>query len=376
MADYYATLGVSRNASQDDIKKAYRGLARKLHPDVAGPDKAEEFKAVNEAYDVLSNEDQRKLYDMGGEEALHGGSGAGAGGFQDIFDTFFGGFGGGFGGGGNRGPVPRGRRGQDTLVALELELQDVVFGAKKQISQNLAVECQVCHGTCAEPGTEPVTCNQCGGTGSVQRVTNSILGQMVSQSACPTCHGHGTVIVTPCHECSGEGRVRANRSITVSVPAGVEDGMRIRLAGQGDAGIEGGPAGDLFAEVKMRQHPVFQRAGDDLICELQIPMTSAALGTTIQIDTLDGPRDITIPAGTQSGHVVIHSGLGVGKLHRSSRGDLRVGIAVKTPSKLDEAQRELIMQLAALREEDISTAALTEQNSSFFSKIRDKFASR
>ncbi|WP_182050789.1 molecular chaperone DnaJ [Changpingibacter yushuensis] len=373
MADYYATLGVSRDASQDEIKKAYRKLARKLHPDVAGPDKAEEFKSVNEAYDILSNEEQRRMYDMGGEEALRGGgAGGGYGAFQDIFDSFFG----GMGGTANRGPVPRGRRGQDTLVALELELEDVVFGADKMISQNLAVECQVCHGSCAEPGTEPITCAQCNGTGSIQRVTNSILGRVVSQSVCPTCHGHGTVIVTPCHECAGEGRVRANKTINIKVPAGVEDGMRIRLTGQGDAGIEGGPAGDLFAEVRLRQHPVFQRSGDDLICELQVPMTTASLGTSVTIDTLDGPKDITIPAGTQSGHVVILSGFGVGRLHRPGRGDLRVGIAVKTPSKIDEAQRELLEKLAQLRGENIPTASLTQQNSSFFSKIRDKFAAK
>lgn len=376
MADYYATLGVDRNASADEIKKAYRKLARQLHPDVAGADKAEDFKAVNEAYDILSNEEQRRLYDMGGEDALRGGGmggGAGFGAFQDIFDTFFGG---GMGGGAPRGPVPRGRRGQDSLVTLDLELEDVVFGADKRISQNLAVECPVCHGSCAAPGTEPITCSQCDGMGSIQRVTQSMFGQMLSYSACPRCHGHGTVIVTPCTECSGEGRVRANKQITVKVPAGVEDGMRIRLAGQGDAGVEGGPAGDLFAEVRVRRNAMFQRVGDDLVCELQVPMTAAALGTTVTIDTLDGPRDIQIQAGTPSGTVVTLGGLGVGRLHRGGRGDLKVSVAVRTPTKLDEAQRALLEQFAKLRGEEAPTARLVEQNSGIFSKLRDKFAGK
>ncbi|MCF2706275.1 molecular chaperone DnaJ [Arcanobacterium haemolyticum] len=371
MADYYETLGVARDASPEEIKKAYRKLARKLHPDVAGPDGAEQFKAVNEAYDVLSNEEQRRMYDMGGEDALRGGGAgaAGFGAFQDIFDTFFGGM-----GGGGRGPVPRGRRGQDTLVTIDLELADVVFGTKKSISPTLAVECPVCHGSCAAPGTEPVTCSTCHGSGTVQRVTNSLLGQMVSQSACPTCHGHGNIIVTPCTECAGEGRVRATKSITINVPAGVEHGMRIRLAGQGDAGIEGGPAGDLFAEVHLRQHPIFQRSGDDLLGELQVPMTSAALGTVVTIDTLDGPRDIEIPAGTGSGHVVTLDGLGVGRLNRGGRGDLKISIAVRTPNKLDEAQRKLLQELAKLRGEEQQEPKLTEHNSSIFSKLKEKFA--
>ena len=371
MADYYSTLGVSRNASADEIKKAYRKLARKLHPDVAGPDGAEEFKAVNEAYDVLSNDEQRRLYDMGGAEALRGGGpGAGFGGFQDIVETFFGGM------GGQRGPVPRGRRGQDALVSLGLELEDVVFGAEKSFTHTLAAQCPVCHGTCAAPGTEPITCNDCGGTGSVQRVTNSLFGQMVSQSPCPTCHGHGTIIVTPCQECAGEGRVRATKSINVKIPQGVEEGMRIRLAGQGDAGVEGGPAGDLFVEVQVNQNSIFQRSGDDLQCELQIPMTNAALGTTFTIDTFDGPREIVIPAGTPAGHVIVLQGLGVGRLRRPGRGDLKVAIDVRTPSRLDDAQRRLLEELARMRGEEQPVGRLVQTNGSLFTKLRDKFAGR
>ena len=210
----------------------------------------------------------------------------------------------------------------------------------------------------------------------MQRVTNSLFGQMVSQSVCPKCHGHGTVIVTPCPECAGEGRVRVTKSTKVKVPAGVEEGMRIRLSGQGNAGIEGGPAGDLFVEVRINQDPVFQRVGDDLQCELQIPMTSASLGTTVSIDTFDGPQEIEIPAGTPTGHVIVLSGLGVGRLHRGGRGDLKVAVAVKTPTKLDEAQRALLEQLAQLRGEEQPQARLVQQNSSIFSKLKDKFAGR
>lgn len=372
MADFYDILGVARDASASDIKKAYRKLARTLHPDVAGPDKAEEFKAVNEAYDVLSDEEKRRLYDMGGEEALSGAGfapGGGFGSFEDIFSAFFGPM-----GGPSRGPAPRGRRGQDALVSLDLTLEDVVFGAEKELTPTLMVECPVCEGSCAKEGTGPTTCGQCQGAGMVQRVTNSILGQMVTTAPCPACQGHGTVILSPCHECSGQGRVRAVQSMKVKVPAGVEEGMRIRMPGKGDAGIEGGAPGDLFAEVHIEPHPVFSRAGDDLVCELRIPMTSAALGTTMTIETLDGTREIEIPAGTPSGDVITLSGLGVGRLHREGRGDLRVGMTVQTPTKLDDAQRDLLHALARLRGEENPPASLTAHRESIFDKIRGRFA--
>lgn len=370
MADFYDILGVERDASAADIKKAYRKLARTLHPDVAGPEKSDEFKAVNEAYEVLSDDEKRRLYDIGGEEALSGAGFAPGGGFtsfQDIFSAFFGGM------GAQHTPPSRARRGQDTLVNIDLTLNDVVFGAEKTITPSLMVECPQCHGTCAAEGTEPTTCGQCEGSGMVQRVTQSLFGQMVSSTSCPACHGHGTVILSPCTECSGQGRVRAVRNITINVPAGVEEGMRIRLAGKGDAGVEGGAPGDLFAQVHIEKHPIFTRSGDDLTCELRVPMTAAALGTSLKIDTLDGVQDIEIRPGTDSGEVITLSGLGIGRLHRGGRGDLRVTIVVTTPSKLDESQRKLLEELARLRDEENPPATLTAQRESFFEKIRGRF---
>ncbi|MFY9263650.1 MAG: molecular chaperone DnaJ [Actinomycetaceae bacterium] len=376
MADYYGTLGVDRNASADEIKKAYRKLARKLHPDVAGPDGAEEFKKVTEAYEVLSNNEKRRMYDMGGEEALKGGfagaggfGGAGFGGFQDIFSTFFG------GAHAQRGPASRVRRGGDSLVELELSLQEVVFGVEKQISVDSLVECSTCEGNMTTPGTHPIPCTNCDGTGSVQRMTNSILGQVMSVTACGACQGYGTVIASPCGDCSGEGRVRAHRTVTVSVPGGVEEGMRIRLQGKGDAGIAGGPSGDLFLEVRIAPDPVFSRQGDNLMCALEVPMTSAALGTTIDINTYDGQKTLKIEPGTQSGSVVRLDGLGVTRLHRHQRGDLHVYINVQTPTKLDDEQRQLLEQLANLRGEK-RESKVVYNTGSVFSKIRDKFAGR
>lgn len=379
MADYYETLGVPRNASQEEIKKAYRKLARKLHPDVAGPDGAERFKDVTAAYDVLSNEEKRRMYDLGGEDALRGGgtSGFGAGGaYEDIFKSFFGGAGGGafsgFGGfgGGRAQPRSRTRGGGDVLVKLDIELATVVFGGEQELSFDSFVECPTCHGMQTAPGTEPVTCTNCNGTGQVQQVMNSIFGQMVSSGPCPQCQGFGTQIVTPCSECAGAGRVRASRTVKVKVPAGIEEGMQIRLAGQGDAGVAGGPAGDLFAQVSVAEHPVFARDGDALRATVQVPMTAASLGMDIAIDTFDGEQTVTIEPGTQSGTQIRLAGLGAGRLHRRGRGDLLVTVQVKTPTKLTSEQRELISQLAQLRGEDEKIGAMVGHSGGLLARIK------
>lgn len=376
MANFYETLGVAQDASQDDIKKAYRKLARKLHPDVAGPDGAEEFKAVTEAYEVLSNEEKRRMYDLGGTDALRGGAAGAAGGFggafDDIFSTFFGGAGSAFGGrhGQRRS---RARNGGDTLVAMDLELEEVVFGGEHTLTFDAMVECSTCHGSMTAPGTEPVTCSHCQGTGQVQQVVNSFFGQVMSTSPCPSCGGYGTQIVTPCGECSGEGRMRAQRSVNVKIPAGVDEGMRIRVPGQGDAGVGGGRQGDVFAEVRVEPDPVFHRDGDHLRATVQVPMTAAALGIDIAIDTFDGEQLLRISSGTQSGSEIRLEGLGVGRLHRRGRGDLIVTIQVQTPTKLDDEQRDLIEKLAHIRGEEETIGKLVGRSGSLFSRIKKVF---
>ncbi len=355
MSDYYELLGVSRDATADEIKKAYRKKARQLHPDVAGPGHEDEFKAVSVAYDVLSDPDKRKMYDLGGEDALRGG---GAGGFPGADFTDLGGmFQAFFGGGQSRGPASRARRGQDGMVAVPVTLADVAFGATKSVQVDTYVQCATCQGSCCAPGTSPVQCTGCGGQGQVQRVQRSFLGNIMTSAPCPECGGYGTRIVTPCQECAGEGRIHVRRDIDINVPAGVSTGTRLRLSGQGEAGVGGGPAGDLYAIIQEQRHPTLERDGDDLVTELRVPMTAAALGATFTVETLDGDQEVNVRAGAQSGDDIRLDGLGVGRLRRKGRGDLHVVLTVETPTRLTDRQRELLEELAALRGEDGYVAA-------------------
>ncbi len=372
--DYYAILGIRRDASADEVKKAYRRLARELHPDVnPDPETQERFKEITQAYEVLSDPKKREMYDLGGDPfATAAGAGAGFGAgfpFGDIMDAFF-------GTGGSRGPRSRARRGRNATLRVDLELAETAFGTTRELTVDTAVVCPTCTGAGTAAGTHPDTCDMCNGRGEVQQVTRSFLGQVMTSRPCPQCGGYGSVIRTPCPECSGDGRVRTRRTIKVRIPAGVENGTHIQLAGEGEIGPGGGPAGDLFLEIVERPHPLFERQGDDLHCTVQIPMTAAALGTVVTVETLDGPEEIDIRPGSQSGQVIPMYGRGVKHLNESGRGDLMIHINVETPNKLDEEQEALLRKLALLRGEERPPGKFAPGQQGLFSRLRDAFNTR
>lgn len=377
MSNHYETLGVSRDASPEEIKKAYRKKARQLHPDInPSEEAAEEFKRVSLAHDVLSDPEKRRIYDQtGNENGTAGGFGGGAGGFggpgfggvQDIFDAFFG------GGGAARGPRSRVRQGQDALIQVTIDLKDAVFGGEKPITVDTAVTCDTCRGEGAAEGTHPETCDTCQGQGFMQRQVQSILGTVVQPVECPSCRGYGTVIKSPCAQCYGEGRVRERKPLTIKIPAGISDGARIRLSGHGEAGTGGGPNGDLYVDLQIARHETFRREGDDLLAKVAVPMTAAALGTTIQLETFDGPQELQIPAGTQAGDLLTLKGLGVTRLRGVGRGDLRVEIEVRTPTDLTPEQQQLLRQFSESRGENltVSETISQKQGGGFFSRLKD-----
>ena len=365
MADHYEVLGVARDASVDEIKKAYRKKARQLHPDVnPGADASEQFKLVTHAYDVLSDPKQRQKYDMGGQGG-GGFDGGNFGNFGDIFETFFG------GGQTSRGPRSRRERGQDALLRVELDLDEVIFGTHREIEVDTAIVCETCSGTCCQPGTSPVTCDICHGTGNIQRAVRSLLGNVMTSSPCGSCRGFGTIIATPCVTCQGQGRVRARRTVAVDIPAGVETGLRLQMPGSGEAGPAGGPNGDLYLEMKVRHHDVFSRDGDDLLCTIDVPMTDAILGRTTTIKALDGDIDVVLKPGVQSAEVITIKDRGVTRLRGNGRGDLKIGVHVITPTKLDHKERELIEQFAARHK--APAPALSHFQQGLFAKLRDRF---
>jgi len=347
--DLYEILGVGNDATAEEIKKAYRRLARELHPDV-NPAEEERFKEVTAAYEVLSDPEKRQRYDLGGTDPF-GRMGGGFGGLQDIMDAFFGGGLGGFAGG--RGPRGRTSRGGDRLVGVSLPLAETAFGTTTEVTFNTAAVCGSCTGSGAAPGTSAQECAACKGHGEISQVTRSFLGQMMTTRPCPACGGAGSVVTSPCPGCGGEGRQAQPRTLTVKVPPGVEHGMRIRLTGEGQAGRAGGAPGDLYVEVNELDHPVFERDGDDLHCKVSLPMTVAALGTSVDLELLEGVTErIDIRAGTQSGHVMTLRGRGVPHVRASGRGHLHVHVEVLTPTDLDAEQERLLMELAAVRGED------------------------
>ena len=377
--DYYELLGVQRSATEDEIKKAYRKLARELHPDANPDDKAaeEQFKEVTLAYETLRDPERRRRYDMFGPDMPRGAGGGqpgqqpgqdpfgfGAGGFGDIFEAFFGGAAGGGGRGARGGPI----RGNDAEIRITLDFEQAVFGTQHEIEVRLPVHCSTCQGSGARPGTSPTTCSQCDGAGEVRRVRQSILGQMVTASPCPRCGGLGEEIASPCADCKGDGRQVEERSLLVDVPGGVDDGATLRLTGRGAAGPRQGPAGDLYVQVRVRPHPRFTRQGYDLVHELHIPMTQAALGVHLPFETLDGDEDLVIPAGTQTGRVFRLRGRGVPHVDGRGRGDLLVQAVVDTPANLSRQQEDLLRRLAAERNEDVAA-----EDHGLFSKIKSAF---
>jgi molecular chaperone DnaJ len=386
--DYYGTLGVRSDAGPDEIKRAYRRLARELHPDV-NPDPAakERFAEVKVAYEVLSDPEKRRIVDLGGDPLGNGGRAgapgdpfAGFGGLGDIMDAFFGTATGAATG---RGPRSRVQPGADALIRMRLSLEECAAGLTKELTVDTAVLCSECTGSGCAPGTSEMVCDICGGRGEVQSVQRSFLGQVLTSRPCANCRGMGQIIPEPCRQCGGDGRVRARRSVTVKMPPGVADGMRVRLAGQGEVGPGGGPAGDLYVEVEESPHDVFTRDGVDLHCVLPLPMTAAALGTTVRLPTLvEGEElELDIEPGTQTGSVRTLRGKGMPRLRSTGRvdgwGDLVVHIEVLTPTKLDTRQAELLRELAALRGEEQPDLAVQGRNGGgLFSRLRGGRSSR
>ena len=378
--DYYEVLGVSKTATQDELKKAYRKLARKYHPDLNkdNPEAEEKFKECNEAYDVLSDEQKRAQYDQFGHAAFeNGGMGGGPGGFggfggaggfggsgmEDIFDMFFGGQG-GRGGRSNAGP----QRGSDLRFDLEISFEEAAFGVEKEINLYRDEQCSHCHGEGAEPGSKVETCPECHGSGYVRFTQNTMFGQMVNERPCSRCHGEGKIISEPCKACRGKGTEKINRKLKGKIPAGVYDGCRLRVAGEGEAGAKGGPSGDLYVYIYVRPHKYFERDGTTVMCEVPISIVQATLGAEIKVPTLDGQVTMRIPEGTQPGKVLRLKGKGIPSLRGGGRGDQLVRVKVVVPTKLNDKQKEALRKF-----EDVCGDAINPEEKSFLKKIKDFF---
>ena len=368
LGDLYEILGVDRSASADDIKKAYRKLARELHPDT-NPDPAaeERFKQVSVAYEILSDPERRLSYDTYGDPRGPGAQGAdfGAQGFGDIFDMFFSQMGGTQSR--RRGPAA----GQDVETSVRLTLKEAAFGTTKEFSLRLPVRCSDCNGSGAAPGTSTQPCSDCQGTGEIRRVRQSILGQMVTASPCPRCQGLGQTVPNPCGACRGDGRVTEERTMTVEVPHGVESGTTLRLSDHGAAGPRGGPSGSLFVHLEVTPDPRFERSGDDLHTMVHLGVAQAAIGTAVDVETLEETVSVTIPAGTQSGEILKRRHEGIPHLRGRGRGDLYVHIQVDTPTDLSEREIELLGELAEIRGEYLEPGG---EHHGILSKIRSAFS--
>ncbi len=377
--DYYEVLGVSKGASDDEIKKAYRATAKKYHPDLHPGDKEAEakFKEASEAYEVLSDADKKSKYDRFGFAGVDPNYGAGAGGFGGmggfddfdlggIFDSFFGGGFGGMGGNARRNQPRKGESLQSTVI---LSFEEAAFGCKKTIEINRTEKCTDCDGSGAAKGTSAETCSVCHGSGTVKTAQRTPLGVFQSTSPCSACRGTGKIIKNPCKVCHGQGNVTMRRKIEVKIPEGIDDGQTISLRGQGSAGVNGGPAGDLFVTVQLRPHPIFTRRGNDVMCDVPISFTQATLGAEIEVATIDGKVSYTVPEGTQSGTVFRLRGKGIPVLNGRGRGDHYVKVNVEVPKNLSKQQKDILRQF----DEALSPENHTEENKSFFEKVKDFF---
>ncbi|GEK33299.1 molecular chaperone DnaJ [Kurthia sibirica] len=366
--DYYEVLGVSKSATADEIKKAYRKLSKTYHPDINKEADADaKFKEIAEAYEVLSDPQAKARYDQYGHQdpnqGFGGGGGGGFGGFEDIFSSFFGG-----GGGGRRRDPNAPQKGNDLQYSMTISFEEAVFGAEKEVEIPRDETCDNCHGSGAKPGTSKKTCTTCHGSGSVEEAVNTPFGQMVNRRTCKTCAGTGSIIEEKCNKCHGQGTIKRRKKIKVSIPAGIDDGQQLRVSGQGEAGVNGGPTGDLYIVFRVRPSDKFERDGDDIYYELNLTFAQAALGDEIEIPTVKGKVKMKIPAGTQSNERFRLKGKGIENVQGYGVGDQHVIVKVVTPKKMTEKQKELLREFA-----NISGDIPEEQSSSLFDKIKKKF---
>ena len=368
--EYYDRLGVSKDASQDEIKRAYRKMSKKYHPDInKEPGAEEKYKEVQEAYETLSDDQKRAAYDQYGPDGANGfggqggfggfDGGAGFGGFEDIFSSFF-------GGGATRNPnAPR--QGDDLQYRVNLSFEEAIFGAEKEVHYNREATCKTCSGSGAKPGTSPVTCGRCHGQGVINVDTQTQLGMMRRQVTCDVCHGTGQEIKEPCQTCHGTGHEKQSHKVSVKIPAGVETGQQIRLAGQGEAGFNGGPYGDLFVIINVNPSDKFTRDGSTIYYTLNISFVQAALGDTVEVPTVHGNVEMTIPAGTQTGKTFRLKGKGAPRLRGGSQGDQHVTVKIVTPTKLNDAQKEALLAFAKASGDE----KIVPQKKGFFNKVKD-----
>lgn len=368
--EYYDRLGVSKDASQDEIKRAYRKMSKKYYPDInKEPGAEEKYKEVQEAYETLSDDQKRAAYDQYGPDGANGfggqggfggfDGGAGFGGFEDIFSSFF-------GGGATRNPnAPR--QGDDLQYRVNLSFEEAIFGAEKEVHYNREATCKTCSGSGAKPGTSPVTCGRCHGQGVINVDTQTPLGMMRRQVTCDVCHGTGQEIKEPCQTCHGTGHEKQSHKVSVKIPAGVETGQQIRLAGQGEAGFNGGPYGDLFVIINVNPSDKFTRDGSTIYYTLNISFVQAALGDTVEVPTVHGNVEMTIPAGTQTGKTFRLKGKGAPRLRGGSQGDQHVTVKIVTPTKLNDAQKEALLAFAKASGDE----KIAPQKKGFFNKVKD-----